>query len=72
MKVPLQVRMGAALAGVHAKDFAVGWANGVVRWNARLPRQQMSDEIPENPFAQGSVKFAASAAAIVFMRSLSR
>lgn len=76
MKVPLQVRMAAALAGVQAKDFAVGWANGLVRWKMRRTDDVASRISPElfgvspNPFEGGSVKWAASEAAVTFMRAV--
>lgn len=64
MKIPMQARLAAALAGARVHEFGIGWANGVARWVAR----PASGLVAENPFPEGSTKFAASEAAILFMR----
>lgn len=72
MNIPVQVRLLAALAGQHSRDFAVGWANGLVRWKTRPDAWIVAppNPLPGNPFADGSVKAAASEAAVAFMRNV--
>lgn len=70
MKVPLQVRMAAALAGVQAKDFATGWARGILVWGT--VKGTAADPFEFSNFPSGSVKHAAFAAAIAFMQVVER
>ena len=66
MKVPIKLRILAALAGVNARDFATGWVQGVGRWHARSLREGVGF----NPFPLGSVCRAASAAAVAFCMAM--
>jgi hypothetical protein len=65
----VNVSMLASVAGAHSRDFAVGWGNGMARWHGR---KLVSGElaIPLCGFALGTVKYAASEAAVTFMREL--
>jgi hypothetical protein len=53
-----------AALGLNARDFAAGWADGVSRWHRRDERSG----VPYNPWPLGSIKRAASEAAVTFMR----
>lgn len=68
MKLSMQARLAAALAGAKVHEFGIGWANGVVRWT----RRPASGLVDENPFPEGSTKFAASEAAVTFLREGSK
>jgi hypothetical protein len=68
MKIPMQARLAAALAGAKVHEFGLGWANGLARWTMR----PASGQVAENPFPEDSTKFAASEAAVTFMRERSR
>lgn len=52
----------AAMAGVSAKAFAAGWAEGEMRAKAN----GAPEVVPGSHFAKGSVSFAASNAAVAF------
>lgn len=67
MDIPfsLKARMGAAMAYSKGGEFAIGWANGVVRYHRRS-----ADLIDGNPFERGTVKFAASEAAVAYCRGM--
>jgi hypothetical protein len=67
MEIPFQVRMAAALAGAKTRDFAIGWANGTTRCQAYLTG--VSADWPPNPYPQGSLRYAASNAAVTFLTS---
>jgi hypothetical protein len=75
MKLPLEVRFFAAMAGLHSKEFMIGWANGMVRWQGRVGDRsgdQSALYVYPSDFERGSVKFAASEAAVTFMREKAR
>jgi hypothetical protein len=73
MEIPNQLRLAAAIVGANAKDFAHGWAAGVMAWKSREVgefgpygfRLTVSHDYPV-----GSVKLAAFDAAITFMRGI--
>ncbi len=69
MKIPINLRILASLAGVNAAEFANGWGEGLFRWNRRN-REGAGGEVPSNPLPLGTVRRAASAAAVAFMREL--
>ena len=66
-KLPFQMKIAAVLAGAQAQEFAIGWANGLMRWKFRV---RATCSISDSSFDPGSVKYAASEAAITFMREL--
>jgi hypothetical protein len=66
VQIPIKLRILAALAGVNASDFAVGWIQGVGRWRRRHEREGVGS----NPFPLGSVCRAASAAAVAFCAAM--
>lgn len=73
MPNPLQVRALALMAGALpvSKDFMIGWANGLVRWSQRdAVSWNPPDDVEASGFPKGSIKFAASEAAVTYMRSL--
>lgn len=73
MDIPLRLRVLAALAGVNARDFAGGWANGVMRWRESCANGRgltATAGVSDNPFPLGSIARAASAAAVVFCANL--
>jgi hypothetical protein len=70
MKIPFQARIAAAVAAAQSRSFAIGWANGVVRWHGRFISKGVLCVVG-SPFSRGSVKHAASEAAITFMRECS-
>ena len=68
--MPMGVRLAAIITGANASDFAIGWANGLVRWQGRRLVDGMIMPIA-NTLEPGSVKYAASEAAVRFMKELS-
>lgn len=78
MRLPARLQVIAAMVGMHSRDFSIGWANGMVRWEGRVRRKPglpLHPEYPdiilsENLFPRGSVKWAASEAAVTFMKEL--
>jgi hypothetical protein len=70
MPIPVKIRVLAALAGVNASDFAIGWGNGVIRWRTRGAALGAAVLMADNPFPLGSIKRAASDAAVSFCRCL--
>src|ERR1700743_1339020 len=71
LKIPLFLRTSALMAGVGAKKFAVGWANGMVRHQMRNDDLDGSGRpvgLVKNPFSAGTVEYAASEASVSFMR----
>lgn len=69
MNTPFDTKYKLALflATAKGRDFAVGWANGVVRYHRRS-----HDIIDANGFEPGSVKYAASEAAVSYCRGMER
>lgn len=69
MKIPIKMRLAAALAGSNAREFAIGWADGVGRWQRRFltPEKHPQLVVAGNPFSAGTVRHAASDAAVTFM-----
>jgi hypothetical protein len=70
MRLPIDSMVG--MASILSKEFAVGWANGLVRWNRRVAVRAPYDlampyTFPRNKFERHSVPYAASEAAIAFM-----
>lgn len=78
MKIPTHLRIAAAMTGAAAAEFAVGWANGLVRWEFRTGMGEGDGHgrkrliLPANNFLAGSTRFAASEAAVTFMREQDR
>lgn len=75
MKIPQYLRAAVALLGVSTKEFTVGWANGMVRHQMRNDHLDGTGQvigIVRNPFTPGTVKYAASEAAVAFLRSMGR
>lgn len=74
MKVPLEFRIAAALAGVNAKEFAFGWAAGVMAWKSRdsgkFGKFTVQLTVAEDEYPPGSVRLAAFKAATVFMQEV--
>lgn len=66
MKLVERIPFVAALLGKDARDFGIGWANGLMRYKGAVWGAK-SFGAP-NPFSQGSVKHAASEAAYVYMQ----
>lgn len=77
MKLSPRLQVIAAMVGMHSREFSVGWANGMVRWEGRVTYRDPIGQVErylfaENRFEPGSVKWAASEAAITFMKERER
>lgn len=70
MKLPFSLALMGGIAAASSREFATGWANGLVRWAGRVVARSEGGGYlyAENSFERGSTKYAASEAALTFMR----